>query len=143
MYKSRKFFSLAIHSLIVVVGIVAFPVKIYADQQQSIVPEPVPGKPWSSRCAQNGVATLAGFECLLANILNWIIPIIGLATFLMLIVGSFQFLTSQGNPKEMEGAKKTISFAIFGLILDLAAWVIINFVSIFTGIDLSTFKIGI
>lgn len=107
------------------------------------------GESWGGRCVQSfgggdtayQVATLQGIECLVANILRTAIPIVGLATFVMLIVGSFQFLTSQGNPKEMEGAKKTISFAIFGLILALSAWLIINFLSAFTGVDLGTFNI--
>jgi len=107
------------------------------------------GETWGGRCVQTfgsgsntyQVATLQGFECLVGNILRTAIPIIGLATFVMLIVGSFQFLTSQGNPKEMEGAKKTISFAIFGLILALSAWLIINFLSAFTGVGLGSFSI--
>ena len=61
----------------------------------------------------------------------------------MLLLGSFQYLTSQGQPKAMEGAQKTISYAIFGLILSLSAWIIINVLSGFTGIDLSEFRIQI
>lgn len=99
------------------------------------------GKEWTGACTQDGVATIQGIECLLGNVLGAAVPVIGMGTFIMLIIGSFQYLTSQGNPKEMAGAKRTISFSVFGLILALSAWAIINVLSGFTGVNLSTFSI--
>jgi len=98
---------------------------------------------WTGACVQDGVATLTGIECLFKNILNVAVSVVGLGAFAMLILGSFQYLTSQGQPKATEGAQKTISYAIFGLVLALSAWIIINVLSGFTGIDLSVFRIQV
>lgn len=81
------------------------------------------------------VATLQGFQCLIANVFVVIITIIGLAAFVMLIVGSFRYLVSGGNPKGTEKAKNTITFAIVGIVVALSAYIILNLIARFTGID--------
>lgn len=89
--------------------------------------------PDDTQCAQSGVATLAGVECLFINILGIAITVIGLASAAMLVVGAFLYLTSGGKPKGTEAAQKTISFALLGLVVAISAWIILNFVHVFTG----------
>lgn len=96
-------------------------------------------------CVVSGVATLQGMECLVRNLLNVGVSIVAIGAFIMLLVGAFRYMISGGTPKQLEGAKKTITYAAFGLILALAAWVILNFIGIFTGTSsiLNTFRIKI
>jgi len=60
---------------------------------------------WTGACVSgdgngiNDVATVKGFECLFANIIQIIIPVAGLVFFAMLIIGGFQYLTAGGDPK--------------------------------------------
>ena len=89
-------------------------------------------------CVIDDVATLRGVECLLANILMVAITIIGLAGFAMMIFGSFTYLISGGNSKGIEDARKTITFAVVGLVLALSAYFILNILAQFTGISLIT-----
>ena len=93
---------------------------------------------WSGVCTNNGkedgVATIQGLQCLLANVLSVVITIIGLAGFVMVIVGSFRFLLSGGNAKGVEQGSQTITFAVIGLVVALSSYFILNIVSSFTGV---------
>ncbi len=89
------------------------------------------------------VATIQGFECVFRNIVSVAVTLAGLAIFVMLIVGGFKYLTSGGDPKAQEQAKNTMTYAVFGLVLIIAAYLILNFVATFTGVGdaLKTFTI--
>jgi hypothetical protein len=88
-----------------------------------------------------GVVTIKGFERVFSNIVIVAIGFAGLALFIMLLVGGFKYLTSAGNPKAAESARNTITYAILGLVLVALAYLILMFISTFTGVDLSTFRI--
>lgn len=88
------------------------------------------------------VATIQGFECIFANVVSIAVVLAGLAVFLMLIVGGFKYLTSGGDPKATESAQKTMTYAIVGLVVIIAAYLILRFLAVFTGIpDLLKFTI--
>ena len=94
--------------------------------------------PWSGVCvggADNDVATIQGLECLIANIFTVIITLIGLAAFVMLIVGSVRWLTSGGNSSHLDKAKNTMTYAIIGIVVALSAFIVINLIAGFTGIE--------
>jgi hypothetical protein len=80
------------------------------------------------------VATFRGIECLLRNVLASATTMIGLAAFVMLIIGAFLYLTSGGNTKGTEAAKQTITYAIIGILVALMAYFIIAFIAGFTGV---------
>ena len=87
-------------------------------------------------CVVDGVATIQGTMCLLANLLSVALTFIGLAGFIMMIVGSLTWLVSGGNSQNLEKAKKTMTFAIIGLVVALSSYIIINIIASFTGIDI-------
>jgi hypothetical protein len=92
------------------------------------------GKAWSGVCVNNGVATIQGFQCLLGNVLSVAVSGIGLIGFVMLIIGSFRYLLSGGNAKGVEGGRNTMTFAIVGLVVALASFMILQLVANFTGV---------
>ena len=103
---------------------------------------------WDSSCfAQGvpdseGVATLACLGPLFENIVKTVVAFGGIALFLMLLVGGFNFLFSAGDPKKLEQARGTISQAIIGLVIMSTAYLIINVIGRFTGIEsITTFTI--
>jgi uncharacterized membrane protein YuzA (DUF378 family) len=97
---------------------------------------------WSSRCVNNGVATIQGFECVFANILQVIVGLAGLAFFIMFIVGGFKYLTSGGDSKKVAGASATLTMAVIGVAGVIVSWLILSFIQNFTGINVTQFKIG-
>lgn len=81
-----------------------------------------------------GVATFQGIECLMANILSVATTFIGLAAFVMFIVGAFLYLTSGSSTKGAEAARQTMTYAIIGIVVALIATFLLNFVAGFTGV---------
>jgi len=57
---------------------------------------------------------------------EWGITLGGLATFFALIMGGVQYLTSVGRPAAMAEARDRIQSAVFGLVLLLSSWLILN-----------------
>lgn len=104
---------------------------------------------WSGGCVgdqagENDVATIQGVECLVNNALTIGTTAVGIASFVMLLVGSFLYLTSGGNPKGTEAGQKTITFAIVGIVVSLTGIIALNFISSFTGVkQIKTFQIQI
>lgn len=59
-----------------------------------------------------------------------------LLSLFMLILGGFKWMTSSGNKQEVENARKTLVFAIVGLIIVFVSFVIINFLGGFFGVPI-------
>ncbi|KKQ85605.1 MAG: hypothetical protein UT08_C0005G0056 [Candidatus Woesebacteria bacterium GW2011_GWB1_38_8] len=90
----------------------------------------------------NGVATLQGLEGLFQNVLASALSIAGIALFIMLLWGGYQFMTAGGDPKKVSSAWSTLTYAIAGLILVVLSYLIIAFISSFTGaIGILNFRI--
>jgi len=96
---------------------------------------PARAQVWEAdRCEIDTVATITGLECLMVRILDLATTFIGLAAFVMLIVGGFQFLTSGGSPKGAEAGRNTMTYAIIGIVVALMAAFILRLISGFTGV---------
>ena len=67
----------------------------------------------------------------------FIVGIAGLAAFVMLVWGGFQYLTSAGNPTAISDAKDKIKSALLGLLLILTSWLILQVINP----DLTTFNL--
>ena len=102
---------------------------------------------WSGVCVAGSivgggdVATLQGFECLIANVFSIIITVIGLAGFVMFVIGAFRWMLSGNDSKGAETAKNTMTFAIIGIVVAISGFIILNLLSSFTNIDLTKFII--
>lgn len=103
--------------------------------------EPTPTPGWDN-CMINGAPTIKCAEVVFADILRVVVTLAGIALFIMLVVGSFRFLTSGGDPKQTELARKTMTSAILGLVLIVGSYLILKLISDFTGIpELLKFEI--
>lgn len=102
----------------------------------TVLPAQAQTQPWQEGvCVQNGVATIQGIQCLVGNVLSVAVSGIGLAGFVMLIVGAFRYLLSGGNSKGTEEGRQTITFAVAGIVLALSAYIILKLVADFTGVQ--------
>jgi TRAP-type C4-dicarboxylate transport system permease small subunit len=61
-------------------------------------------------------------------VINMILYLVGFIAVLFLIIGGFQYITASGNPDQIEGAKKTIMYAVIGIIVVVISWSIVWFV---------------
>ena len=64
----------------------------------------------------------------IGTIVNLLIFSIGMVAVIMLIIGGFRYVFSQGNEKAVTGAKDTILYAIIGLVIAILSYAIVNFV---------------
>jgi uncharacterized membrane protein len=98
---------------------------------------------WSQCLAKNpdgtpvegGVATISCIPIILSNLINAALIFSGIVAVIFIIIGGFKYIRSGGDPKQVDGARKTLTFAIIGLILVLLSFFILFMISSFTGVD--------
>ena len=67
--------------------------------------------------------------------------IASLSFFFALLFGGIKWILSGGRKEKTDEAKNQIANALIGLLIIFSAWAIINFVSLFFGIELLSFNI--
>lgn len=95
----------------------------------------------STGCVQQEAATIQCLEPLFQNVVIAIVSLVGVALFVMLVVGGFKFLLSGGDQKQLEQAKNTVTYAIIGLVVIVVAFLILQTIKVFTGVDVTKFEI--
>lgn len=72
--------------------------------------------------------TNSDFNTILKKIINILSVLVGAIAVIMVILGGFRYVTSAGSEKGVESAKKTILYALIGLVIVALAQVIVHFV---------------
>ena len=99
---------------------------------------------WTGKCVDANnpdVATIQGFECLFANILQIVTLIAGLVFIFLFISGAFSYLFSSGDEKKVAQASSTLGSSFLGLVGIIISWLILKFLTEFTGVNLLDFVI--
>lgn len=71
---------------------------------------------------------------------------VGLAfmTMLVLIVwAGIKYLTSGGEPKAVASAHQTVTWALLGIVFMAIAWLVLQLIHVFTGINVTIFNIKV
>lgn len=71
---------------------------------------------------------------ILFDVINALLLFAGAVAVLFLIIGGFRYVVSTGNPDQVEAAKKTILYAILGLIIIFIAFVLVKLVQQYLGV---------
>lgn len=79
------------------------------------------------------VPTLGALEGLFERLLAAVFGAAGILLFVMIVVGGFQFITSGGDPKKLEGAKNTLTYAFIGVVMTALAFLLLVLLSRITG----------
>ncbi len=66
------------------------------------------------------------FVTLANNIIAWLIGVLAVVFGVLVFIAGFGLVTSGGNPGKLEDAKKSLTNALIGLIVVLAAWLIVD-----------------
>jgi len=85
--------------------------------------------------------TLQNLEDVFKSVVNVILGIAGITFFILLLSSGFKFITSGGDPKALEGAKKTLTYAIGGLIVIILSYLILLLIKELTGVDVTIFRV--
>lgn len=86
-------------------------------------------------------AQIGDLDQVFASVVSKALTLAGITALVMILVGGFKFLTAGGDKEATAKAGKTLSLAIGGLILTLSAWIILNLLGNFLGLDFSFFSI--
>ena len=80
--------------------------------------------------SMNGTLNLGSqdIKTTIAGIINVVLGLLGVLTVLIILLGGFKWMTSQGSSDKVDEAKKLISAGIIGLVIILAAYAIARFV---------------
>lgn len=89
-------------------------------------------KDWGA-CVVNDVATLNCLPILFENTIRAALLFAGIVTLFFIILSGIKLVTSGGDPKAVEAARKTLTYAIVGLVIVLVSFLIINIIAFITG----------
>lgn len=62
------------------------------------------------------------------DVVNILLLLIGAVSVIMIVIGGFKYVTSNGDQNNITSAKNTILYAVIGLIVAIMASAIVNFV---------------
>ena len=74
-------------------------------------------------------ADVSKIENFIKNITQILVTLAGVSATGFFVWGGFRYITSSGNPEQLDGAKKTILYSAIGLAIALGALVLSNIVS--------------
>lgn len=63
----------------------------------------------------------------ISRVVNYVLGFVGIVLIVILIYGGFLYLTSAGNEKQIETAKKVLTYAIIGMVIIFASYIIANY----------------
>lgn len=78
-------------------------------------------------CTDDGEGS-DSFASVIRSIINIFSVVVGAVSVIMIIIGGFRYIVSNGDSNGVSGAKNTILYAIVGLVIVLFAQVIVRFV---------------
>lgn len=79
------------------------------------------------------VLTIDCIPIMFFNLIFWALSFAGLVALVLVIAGGFKYMISGGDQKAVEGGKKTITWALVGLVVILLSFAIVGFVANVTG----------
>ena len=90
---------------------------------------------------EDKVATIADLGGLFGRVTGMVLALAGIVLFIFLLIGGFRFITSGGDPKAVDSAKKTITYAVGGLVVMLLSYLFLLIIRQVTGVDVTKFNI--
>ena len=85
-------------------------------------------------CLDNDVATLGCIPIVLQNVINAALLFSGTIALILVILSGIKFITSKGDQKQVDTAKRSLTYAILGLFIILLSFFIIQIISYVTGV---------
>ena len=91
----------------------------------------------------NSVANLTCIPIILSDVVFWLFGLVAVTAVILVIYGGAKFVLSAGDPKQVDSARKTITYALIGMVLVLFAFGIVKLIGYVTGVKcISQFSIG-
>lgn len=87
-------------------------------------------------CVEQGtdVATLACIPVIIKLVVNAALVFSGIVALFFIIFSGVKYITSNGDQAKIDSAKKTLTYAIIGLIVIFMSFTILSIISSITGV---------
>lgn len=87
----------------------------------------------SNNCLEQGVATLRCVPIIFQNVITAFLMFAGAVSLFLIIYAGIKLVTSGGDPKQVEAARKIMTYAIIGTVVVLSSFAIVYFIGYITG----------
>lgn len=67
-------------------------------------------------------------DAVIKSVTNLLLFLVGAVSVIMLVLGGFKYVTSNGNADQIKSAKNTIMYAVIGLVVAIVAYAAVDFV---------------
>lgn len=130
-------FSLSFNTF-VLLSFLSFPFSVFAEPPD-VTPELQTPKGWLKYNLIPGLKVpSSGIDYWTQNVIPFAIDVllflVFISSLIMLIFGGVMWITSRGEKEGLAKAKATVTYAIIGLVLGLASFIIVNTLGYFLGI---------
>jgi hypothetical protein len=85
-----------------------------------------PGTPIGQTCLKNPLGKTTDANQLIGTLIKAALGVVGSLTLLMIVLGGFRWLTAAGNAEQIESGTKTIVWAVIGLFLVFASYLLLS-----------------
>lgn len=110
--------------LIIPSGVLSAPIVPPQPVPFSITPNPSEG------CVIIGdVPSLGCISQIVGNIINVAFTFLGLVTLVFLAWGAIKYIMSAGDPKAIQTAQKTMTYAVIGAVIVIGSFILVNIVT--------------
>jgi hypothetical protein len=87
------------------------------------------------------VAQISDLGTVFQRVVGFALGFAGVVLFIVLLMGGFKFITSGGDPKAVDSAKKTLTYGVGGLLVILVSYLILLLISNITGVNVTKFNV--
>lgn len=88
-------------------------------------------------------AGLNQIEQVFTSIISTIVGLGFIAMLVLLVIAGIKYLTSGGEPKAIQSAHETVTWALLGVLFLAIAWLILQLIGVFTGVEVTSFNIRV
>jgi hypothetical protein len=86
---------------------------------------------WQSSVDNTALGTPLTLSVIAANVLTFLLSILGTIALIMLIVGSMMYLTSAGDEDRIDMGKKMFKYSLLGVVIAMASLVLVKQIAAF------------
>ena len=86
-------------------------------------------------------ASFTDFQTVIEHFVSNLLYLGGVAVLVMFLVVGFQYLLAAGDKEATAKAQRTLQWTIWGLVIIVSSWAIMNLLGSFLGVNFTTFKI--
>lgn len=86
-------------------------------------------------------AGLAQIEQVFSNIISVVVGLAFIAMLVLLVWAGIKYLTSGGEPKTIQQTHQIVTWAFLGVLFMAIAWLILQLIQTFTGVEVTFFNI--